>query len=177
VFVRDITERRQAENEVRQAKEYLENILQNSADPIGIVDQRGRIIQWNKAAEQVFGYSFQELEGMPSFELYADRKQLQEMLSLLRQEGSVSGYEILMNKKDGSVALFALSINLLYDRHRKAIGSVCVARGLSEIKKALDDLATVNQQLQHEVAERKQAEVDLALDARVNASMALSLAC
>ncbi|HLD47896.1 MAG TPA: GAF domain-containing protein, partial [Desulfobaccales bacterium] len=97
---------------------------------------------------------------------------LQKMLSQLRRQGSVSGYEILMNKRDGSVALFALSINLLYDRQRKAIGSVCVARGLSEIKKALNELASVNQQLQHEVAERKQAEIELAWDARVNASIA-----
>jgi diguanylate cyclase (GGDEF)-like protein/PAS domain S-box-containing protein len=172
VFVRDITARRQAENEVRQAKEYLENILENSADPIGIVDQRGRIIKWNKAAEQAFGYSFQEIDGYSSFELYADRNQLQAMLSQLRREGSVSGYEIPLKKKDGGIALFALSINLLYDRHHKAIGSVCVARGLSEIKKALNDLAVVNQQLQHEITERKQAEVELAWDARVNASIA-----
>ena len=124
VFVRDITARRQAENEVRQAKEYLENILENSADPIGIVDQRGRIIQWNRAAEQAFGYSFLELEGNSSFELYADRNQLQAMLNQLRRDGSVRGYEIPLKKKDGSIALFALSINLLYDRHHKAIGSV-----------------------------------------------------
>ena len=172
VFVRDITERRQAENEVREAKEYLENILDNSADPIGIVDQHGRIIQWNKASEKAFGYSFSELEGKSSFELYADQNELQAMLTQLRRDGSVRGYEIHLKKKDGSIALFALSINLLYDRHHKVIGSVCVARDLSEIKKALDDLATVNQQLQHEVTERKQAEVELAWDARVNASIA-----
>jgi diguanylate cyclase (GGDEF)-like protein/PAS domain S-box-containing protein len=171
VFVRDITARRQAENEVRQAKEYLENILENSADPIGIVDQRGRIIKWNKAAEQAFGYSFSELEGNSSFELYADRDQLQTMLNQLRRDGSIHGYEIYLKKKDGSIVPFALSINLLYDRHHKAMGSVCVARNLSEIRKALDDLATVNQQLQHEVTERKQAEVELAWDARVNASI------
>ena len=158
VFVRDITERRQAENEVREAKEYLENILENSADPIGIVDQHGRIIQWNKASEKAFGYSFDELEGKSSFELYADNNELQEILTQLRRDGSVSGYEIHMKKKDGSIALFALSINLLYDRNHKVIGSVCVARDLSEIKKALDDLATVNQRLQHEVTERKQME-------------------
>jgi len=161
VFVRDITERRQAENEVREAKEYLENILENSADPIGIVDQRGRIIQWNKASEKAFGYSFDELEGKSSFELYADNNELQEILTQLRRDGSVRGYEIHMKKKDGSIALFALSINLLYDRNHKVIGSVCVARDLSEIKKALDDLATVNQRLQHEVTERKQMEAAL----------------
>ena len=43
----------------------------------------------------------------------------------------------------------------------RAIGSVCVARDLSEIKKVLDDLATVNQRLQHEVSERKQMEAAL----------------
>jgi len=172
MFVRDITARRQAENEIRQAKEYLENILENSADPIGIVDQHGMVIQWNKAAEQVFGYSLDELAGRSSYELYADRHALQSMLTQLRREGSVSGYEIYLKKKDGDIALFALSINLLYDRCHKVIGSVCVARGLSEIKKALDELAAVNQQLQHEIAERQQAEVELAWDARVNASIA-----
>jgi diguanylate cyclase (GGDEF)-like protein/PAS domain S-box-containing protein len=35
---------------------------------------------------------------------------------------------------------------------------MCVARDLSEIKKALDDLATVNQRLQHEITERKLSE-------------------
>ena len=94
------------------------------------------------------------------------------MLNQLRRDGSIRGYDIQLKKKDGSIALFALSINLLYDRHHKAIGSVTVARDLSEIKKALDELAIVNQQLQHEVAERQQAEVELAWDARVNASMA-----
>jgi diguanylate cyclase (GGDEF)-like protein/PAS domain S-box-containing protein len=172
VFVRDITARRQAENEVSQAREYLENILQNSADPIGIVDQHGRIIKWNKASEKAFGYSFGELEGKSSFELYADHNELQAILTQLRRDGSVRGYEIHLKKKAGGIALFALSISLLYDRNHKVIGSVCVARDLSAIKKALDELATVNQQLTHEITERKQAEAELAWDARVNASMA-----
>ena len=157
----DVTARRRAEDDLRQAKEYLEDILDNSADPIGIVDRQGRIIKWNKACERGFGYSFDELGGKSSFELYAEKNALQKMLVQLRREGSVRGYEILMKKKDGSIALFALSINLLYDRDQKVIGSVCVARDLSEIKKTLDDLTIVNQHLQHEVNERKQMEATL----------------
>jgi regulator of replication initiation timing len=80
------------------------------------------------------------------------------MLTQLRRDGSVSNYEIHLKKKDGTIALFALSISLLYDRTQKVIGSVCVARDLSEFKKALDDLATANQRLQEEVIERQQAE-------------------
>jgi diguanylate cyclase (GGDEF)-like protein/PAS domain S-box-containing protein len=154
----DVTARRRAEDDLRQAKEYLENILDNSADPIGIVDRRGRIIKWNKACERVFGYSLDELAGKASFELYADKIELQAMMVDLRRNGSIRGHEIHMKKKDGGVALFALSINLLYDHEQKVIGSVCVARDLSEIKKTLDDLAIVNQRLQHEVNERTQME-------------------
>jgi diguanylate cyclase (GGDEF)-like protein/PAS domain S-box-containing protein len=158
---RDVTARCHAENDLRQAKEYLENILENSADPIGIVDRQGKIIKWNKSCERVFGYSLDELEGKSSFELYADKNKLQKMLIQLRRDGSVRGYEISMRKKDGGIALFALSINLLHDRDQRVIGSVCVARDRSEIKKTLDDLATVNQRLQHEVNERKQIEAAL----------------
>ena len=158
VFVRDITERKRAENEIKGAKEYLENILDNSADAIGIVDRHGRIIQWNKASEKAFGYSFRELEGKSAFELYADNNELQGILALLRRDYSVQGYEIHIKKKDGGIALFAMSISLLYDRNHEVIGSVCVARDLSEIKKALDDLASVNQQLHEEVTERQQME-------------------
>lgn len=157
----DVTAQRRAEHELRQAKDYLENVFENSADAIGIVDRRGKILKWNKAASQVFGYSFGELEGRSSFELYADRQELHTMLDLLRRQGSVRRYEIEMKKKNGIVGLFALSINLLYDQNQKIIGSVCVARDRSEIKKTLDDLAAVNKQLHHEISERKQVEAAL----------------
>jgi diguanylate cyclase (GGDEF)-like protein/PAS domain S-box-containing protein len=167
----DITERKQGENELRQAKEYLENVLDNSADPITIVDRHGKIIGWNKAAVTIFGYSRAEIEGKLFSEFYADDHELQEMLTHLRRDGLVSNYEIHLKKKDGAVTLFALSISLLFDRNQEVIGSVCVARDLSEIKKALDDLATANERLQQEVAERQRAEAELAWDARVNSSM------
>ena len=161
VVFRDITGRRQTETELQQAKDYLENILDNSADAIGIVDPHGKIIKWNKVSAEVFGYSFGELEGRSSFELYADKNELEEMLTQLRRNGSVRRYEIRMKKKDGTVAFFALSINLLYDQNHKVIGSVCVARDRSEIKKTLNDLAAVNERLHHEATERQQMETAL----------------
>jgi diguanylate cyclase (GGDEF)-like protein/PAS domain S-box-containing protein len=157
----DVTERRRAEQELKQAKDYLENVLDNSADAIGIVDRKGNIIKWNKASADAFGYSAAELTGKSAFELYADKSELEEMLTRLRRDGSVRGHEIHMKKKDGSIPLFALSINLLYDQHHDIIGSVCVARDRSEIKRTLHDLAALNEQLQIEIAERREVEAAL----------------
>jgi PAS domain S-box-containing protein len=60
VFIQDITERMLSHeeilslyNEVTQTKEYLEGIIENSADAIVTSDINGIIRSWNKAAEKI----------------------------------------------------------------------------------------------------------------------------
>ena len=140
---------------------YLENVFENSPDPIGIVDARGRFIMWNKMAAELYGYSFEEMQGKSSFDLYADREELNEMLDCLRREGSVKRWEIRMKRKDGSVIPVELSIGLLRSRQNHSLGSVCVARDLSDIKKVLADLRVSNERLRREIADREKAEEEL----------------
>lgn len=156
VVFRDISARKRAEEELQHAKGFLENVLDNSADVIGIVDEHGKFIRWNKTAEKIYGYSFEELKGKPAFELYADQNELKKMLDQLRREGFVRRYEINMKKKDGRIVPFALSINYLYDQNHKIIGSICVARDQSDIKAAMNELNTLNEQLRAEIHERQQ---------------------
>ena len=71
--------------ELKKANAYLENIFENSPDAIGIVDDRGRFIKWNKMAAELYGYTFEQLLGKSSFDLYADRNELEKMLTHLRR--------------------------------------------------------------------------------------------
>ncbi|MCX5893421.1 MAG: diguanylate cyclase, partial [Deltaproteobacteria bacterium] len=79
----------------------------------------------------------------------------------MRRDGFVRRYEINMRKKDGSISPVALSITLLRDEDHKLIGSFCVARDRSEIRKNLGELKMVNDRLQAEIAERTQVEAAL----------------
>jgi len=151
----DITEIRQSTDELQQTKEYLENILENSPDAIGIVDNKGRFIKWNRMAEELYGYSFDELHGKNAFDLYADSNQLLKMLIALSSKGYIKNYEINMKRKDGTIMPFDVSISVLKDENGAVLGSVCVARNLSEIKKALNAVETTNQKLQQEMVERQ----------------------
>ena len=72
----DVTENRSNTEELLKTKDYLENVLKNSPDAIGIVDRQGRFIQWNRMAEELYGYSFEELQGKVAFDLYADKDEL-----------------------------------------------------------------------------------------------------
>jgi len=154
----DITERKRAEEEIKQTNAYLENIFENSPDVITIVDKHGRIIKWNKMAAEIYGYTFEEMKGKPAFDLYADKDELEKMLMGLRREGSVKKWEIQMRRKDGTVIPFEISICLLHDSENRTLGSVGVARDLSGIKETLASLRASNDQLNQEIIERKLTE-------------------
>lgn len=155
------TKRNYAEEELKRTKEYLENVIDNSVDAVGIVDHDGRFIHWNRRAAEIYGYKFDELAGKSAFELYADSKEVEDMLMRLRRDGVVREYEIPMRKKDGNIVPMDISISLLKDDHGSTIGSVCVARDLSERKKAemelrraKEELSRYSRDLERQVAER-----------------------
>ena len=54
-FVRDITDRRQAEEALRRSQAELKGIIQSATDAILTVDEQQRIILFNRAAEKMFG--------------------------------------------------------------------------------------------------------------------------
>ncbi|MGB7908743.1 MAG: PAS domain S-box protein [Syntrophobacteraceae bacterium] len=157
----DITERKRAEEEIRQTNAYLENIFENSPDVITIVDTHGRFIKWNKMAAELYGYTFEEMKGKSAFDLYADKDELEKMLMGLRREGSVKKCEIRMRRKDGKIIPSEVSIGLLHDIENRTLGSVGVARDLSGIKETLAALRASNDQLNQEIIERKRADETL----------------
>ena len=151
---RDMTEYRVAERNLMQTKDYLENVLENSPDAIGIVDERGRFIKWNRMAAKIFGFNFEEMEGKPAFDLYADADERNEMINKLRSEGSIKSHEMRMKTKDGGIVPVELSLSQLKTFDGKTLGSVCVARDLSDQKKLLNALKETNEQLVKEITER-----------------------
>jgi PAS domain S-box-containing protein len=149
----------QVQDQMQQMNKYLENIFENSPDGIGIVDKHGKLVIWNKMMCEQYGHSF--FGGMSAFDLYADKDELDGILAELRREGTVQKREVRMKKKDGTIAAFEISVNLLRDDANEIIGSICVGRDLSDIKKALTELAASHERLNQEITVRQHAEAAL----------------
>lgn len=56
-FIRDITDRKHAEEALRRSEARKAAVLETALDAIISMDQDGKIIEWNPAAERIFGYS------------------------------------------------------------------------------------------------------------------------
>ena len=110
-LVRDITERRRAEEELRESEARTRAVIDNMLGGLITSDEEGRIETMNPAAERIFGYSREELVGEPLAVLLpatARREARSYLRSAFRQAiGRVTEWE--GRRKNGEAFPFELS--------------------------------------------------------------------
>jgi PAS domain S-box-containing protein len=155
VFILDITERvlYQEETlslyrEVIQTKEYLESIIDNSADAIVTTDLEGTITSWNQGAEKIFGFDEAEATGkflpfVPDF-LFEKEK---ENLEKIKKGEVLKDIETLRRKKDGTIIEVSLTLSPIKDPAGEVIGISGISRDISEKKRVEKELILRNQEL------------------------------
>src|SRR5207244_4521403 len=74
--IRDITERKLAEEALRDSQAQLENMIGSAMDAIITIDSGQQVVFFNAAAEAMFGRSAEEAKGMPIDRLIPERFRL-----------------------------------------------------------------------------------------------------
>jgi PAS domain S-box-containing protein len=140
-----IAEREQAERErehlvrkqtAMQARLRLATIVESSDDAIVGESADGIITDWNKGAEQLYGYSAAEVIGKPvSLLTPPDRfDEFPRIMEILRQGNAVKNYETVHHRKDGTRFEISLTVSLMRDIDRCIVGASAIARDISERK-------------------------------------------
>lgn len=134
-FVRDITERKKAEQELR----LKENALNTSISGMGMADLNGTIFYANDTLAKIWGYEKKEqLTGKQISEMLEDSRTPETLASLIR-----NGYEwgdAIGKKKDGSVFDVTFSANIVYDSNGQPFCMFGSFIDVTENKKAEKEL-------------------------------------
>jgi PAS domain S-box-containing protein len=139
-FVRDITERKKAEERLRQSEEEFRRIIENLQDAFYRADMNGVFTFLSPASERVAGYKPEEGVGNSISMFYADPSERQEFMRLMLEDGFVNDFEARLVHKDGHKVWVSTSGRLLKDEYGKVLGVEGIARDISERKKMEQEL-------------------------------------
>jgi PAS domain S-box-containing protein len=128
------------QTELRAAREYLEGIVENSADFIITVNNKGLIETVNRGAEQALGYEREELIGKPIELLFADPRERDVAVAKLEDQDSVTNYQTRFLTKDKAVRHVLLTLSSLRDREGKTIGTIGISKDVTNEKELQDRL-------------------------------------
>jgi PAS domain S-box-containing protein len=115
----------------------LAAIVDSSNDAIIVITLEGIITSWNHGAERIYGYREDEVVGRPATILApADRAaEIPAFVEKIRQGASVSHFETVRRRKDGSLIDVSLAISPVRNQQGLIIGASAAARDVTEQKK------------------------------------------
>jgi PAS domain S-box-containing protein len=155
---RDLTQRRAADEELRQSEEMFRLLVASVKDyAIFLLDPEGRVKTWNAGAERIKGYKPSEIIGHHFSEFYPEvdlrnGKPARELV-IAREQGSVEdeGWRV---RKDGTRFWANVVITAIFDGKGDLRGFTKVTRDMTERKRAEE----VQQALTEQREARLQAE-------------------
>ena len=116
------------------------SIFENSHDVIYLSNQKGDIIDINKSAERLFGYTREELLNMNATDLYENKNDQQRFIESINKTGSYSNFEVTMVDKHGNKKICNLTANVQKIDEQGNVYYQGIVHDMTRRKKAEQDL-------------------------------------
>ncbi|GAA3395951.1 PAS domain S-box protein [Cryptosporangium minutisporangium] len=115
------------------AQSWLAGIVRSARDAIIGESLDGRVTSWNAAAEQLYGYTEQEMLGHRMSELYpaSSASEEEEILRRISEGQSVEVYEAQRLHRDGHRMMVELSVSPVTDAAGRIVGAARVSRDVT----------------------------------------------
>jgi PAS domain S-box-containing protein len=152
----DITERKQAEEALRESEERLRAILRQATAGIVRKDAEGRLLFVNQAFCNMLGYTESELSGKTMWDLVLEDDLAENKLFYHRMmlEGVPFKLERRLIRQDGSVIWVDASVSPIMDASGRPQSAVAVEVDITGRKQAEETLQQMNLQLEERVLSR-----------------------
>jgi PAS domain S-box-containing protein len=158
----DITERKRAEEEIRKLNQFLDSVIDTANVWMDVLDEKANVVIWNKAAEEISGYSREEVVGHGKIWewLYPDEEYRNEIVAeavaIIEKGKEEEDAETTIRRKDGQTRIISWNSRSLVDEKGNPIGSIALGRDITERKWAEEQLKRYAAELEQANEEVKQ---------------------
>jgi PAS domain S-box-containing protein len=141
-ITRDISERKRAEEELKQSEERYRSIFDNAQEGIYRSTPGGRIIMANPAMAKIFGYASPEelMTGITDVarQLYVDLEERAKIQKMIEKHGFVRNYETQNYRKDGSIIWTSLAMQAVRDEKGQIMYYDGIAEDITNRKESVE---------------------------------------
>lgn len=149
-IARDITQRKNLEDHLESFNQFLIGLIENSSDAIIATDFKGNPLMFNKAAEEITGYTAEEMISRKiSLDEFMDEEERRRIISILNKGSAENPYRLVaeetsLNTRDGKSIPISISASYVY-QGGKPIAVISIFRDLGPIKEVQDRLKASEQ--------------------------------
>ena len=144
---RDVTEQRKKHEETGELNRFFGQIIDNANIWLSVFDQKGKVFIWNKAAEEISGFSRIEAIGDAKIWrlIYPDRGYRNKVFKKMGlgdvKAGCIKNLETVVKCKNDEMKTISWNIGRLVDEKNRTVNIVAAGRDVTENKKMKDALS------------------------------------
>lgn len=158
----DITERKQAEEALRESEEKYRVLFENLQDVFYRADNKGNLLLVSPSIERIMGYTPQEALSLNLFsDVYAYPKQREDFVLQIKEHGSIEGFEVQLKRKDGALIWVSVNSHAYRDKEGSIRGVEGIARDITARKYTEDELVEANIELKATLDDLKRTQAQL----------------
>jgi two-component system sensor kinase FixL len=146
---RELARRMEEVNKFRKQAYFFYLLVQSSKDSIITQEPDGKVLTWNSAAEQTFGYTAKEMTDGSMAALTPPGSSVRPADARLRAGEGSQNFETVWRRKDGTDVDVDLTVSPIHDEKNEVVAYSKIARDISEHKRAQLKLNALQDELIH----------------------------
>lgn len=170
VVIQDLTDLQLERAMHAEQRAFLAAIVDSSNDAIISKTLDGKVTSWNRAAEELFGYTAAEMIGKPVTRLFPEDRihEEAEILDRIRAGNALEHYETVRVRKDGTTVEVSVTVSPIRDVRGEVIGASKTVRDITDKKQAEARMQSLSAELSHVARVSEMGQVSAAIAHELN---------
>jgi len=136
IALRDITERKRAQEALKESENKYRRIYDNILDVYYETNIDGVILEISPSIEKYSQYKREELIGKSLYDVYTNPEERNKLIETLINDGSVNEYEVNLVDKDDTQHICSINSMLIKDKNGNPTKMIGITRDISDRKMA-----------------------------------------